>query len=452
MGALLSLLYSAAHFFPKLYYADKPTTITVKASPHSKEARHESLRTFVESRCPSLLEEFLPAWWLFNGHLQVAYCVLGDFSKIDKVEYDRTLLRTVDGGTIGLDFTPPISERKLRDDAPIVVVLHGLTGGSYESYVRAVLNPACTPVERGGLGYRGVVVNFRGCAGVPLTSPQLYSAGHTDDIRVAVFYLRKRYPKAPLIGVGFSLGANVLTRYLAEEREHSRMIAGCVLGCPWDLVVNSEKIEGSWFHRMVYSSGMGQNLQNIIRQHAHALSQFTSHPVAAALQPTLALEKPPIRLFDQHMTRVIGGSSPPFPLPTALHYYQWASCHTVLHGVRVPFLAINDLDDPIVRAEPPYACGENGYVVTVTTRGGGHLGWFESTGGLGVTRWVTKPTVEWLRAVGEDMVTEWREGKPIREVGGFLKEEGRDDIGCMEIDGGGHIVGTVGEEGFLAGL
>jgi predicted alpha/beta-fold hydrolase len=35
--------------------------------------------------------------------------------------------------------------------------------GSHESYVRSVLAPACTPVEQGGLGYRGVVLNFRGC-------------------------------------------------------------------------------------------------------------------------------------------------------------------------------------------------------------------------------------------------------------------------------------------------
>ena len=56
--------------------------------------------------------------------------------------------------------------------------MHGLTGGSYESYVRAILHPACKTIEDGGLGYRGVVciqflqvnpnpslqvVNFRGC-------------------------------------------------------------------------------------------------------------------------------------------------------------------------------------------------------------------------------------------------------------------------------------------------
>jgi predicted alpha/beta-fold hydrolase len=68
-------------------------------------------------------------------------------------------------------------------------------------------------------------------AGVPITSSQLYSAGHTDDIRQALIYIAHRYPKAPLLGVGFSLGANVLTRYVAEEGENSRVLAACALGC-----------------------------------------------------------------------------------------------------------------------------------------------------------------------------------------------------------------------------
>jgi hypothetical protein len=36
--------------------------------------------------------------------------------------------------------------------------------GSHEAYVRNIIGPAVAPVEEGGLGYRAVVVNFRGCA------------------------------------------------------------------------------------------------------------------------------------------------------------------------------------------------------------------------------------------------------------------------------------------------
>ena len=73
-------------------------------------------------------------------------------------------------------------------------------------------------------------MHFTG-AGVPITSPQLYSAGHTEDYRAAVLYIRTRYPKAPLLGIGFSLGANVITRYVAEEGDKCRLVSAIALGC-----------------------------------------------------------------------------------------------------------------------------------------------------------------------------------------------------------------------------
>lgn len=44
-------------------------------------------------------------------------------------------------------------------------------------------------------------------------------------------YIAHTYPKAPLVGVGFSLGANVLIRYLGEEGTSSRLLTGCALAC-----------------------------------------------------------------------------------------------------------------------------------------------------------------------------------------------------------------------------
>lgn len=69
---------------------------------------------------------------------------------------------------------------------------------------------------------------FQG-GGVPVTSPRLYSAGHTDDLRLALIYLQHKYPHAPLLGLGFSLGANLMTRYVAEEGEASRLSSVCCL-------------------------------------------------------------------------------------------------------------------------------------------------------------------------------------------------------------------------------
>ena len=74
------------------------------------------------------------------------------------------------------------------------------------------------------------ILSFLG-AGVPLTSGQLYSAGHTDDLRQSLMYIKNTYPNAPLLGLGFSLGANVIVRYLGEEGHNSLLSTGCVLAC-----------------------------------------------------------------------------------------------------------------------------------------------------------------------------------------------------------------------------
>lgn len=66
---------------------------------------------------------------------------------------------------------------------------------------------------------------------MPVTSQQLYSAGHTDDLRQALVFITYLFPDAPLVGLGFSLGANVIVRYLAEEKDMSRLSAACVLSC-----------------------------------------------------------------------------------------------------------------------------------------------------------------------------------------------------------------------------
>jgi predicted alpha/beta-fold hydrolase len=50
-------------------------------------------------------------------------------------------------------------------------------------------------------------------------------------------YLSTIFPNAPLLGMGFSLGAIVLTRYLAEEGEDSRLVSAFSLGCVSHLIL-----------------------------------------------------------------------------------------------------------------------------------------------------------------------------------------------------------------------
>ncbi|KAH9079391.1 AB-hydrolase YheT [Lactarius deliciosus] len=432
---------------PKTYLSSRPAYVRLRQPAASENI---SLHLLLETYCPSLFSPFRPSRWLFNGHLQTFYAVVGDFSAVNKLAYDRRLLRVKDGGTLGIDFTPPISERVIPEDTPIIVVLHGLTGGSQESYVREILSPAVAPLDRGGLGYRAVVVNFRGCAGVPLTSPQLYSSCHTDDLRQALLYISYHYPRAPLLGLGFSLGANVLTRYVAEEGERCRLTSACALACPWDLTENAYVLHGDWFHRCVYAERLGSNLRRLISRHADSITKFPDSKLAQSLPELFSRKSLTLAQFDNLVTVHSGGTSPPFPFADAYDYYAHASSHKVLGDVRIPFLAINSDDDPLVKHIPVYET-DNEWVVLVVTRGGGHIGWFERTGNE-VRRWIQQPALEWFKATVEKIEAPQRPVRRIRSVGGWLVESGREHLGCRDVGEGGRIEGGSGQKDMLAGL
>ncbi|KAF7970010.1 hypothetical protein HWV62_25376 [Athelia sp. TMB] len=278
------------------------------------------------------------------------------------------------------------------------------------------------------------------CANTPITSPRLYSGAHTDDIRQALFYIASQFPKAPLLGVGFSLGANVLARYLAQEGKNSRLASGCILGC------------ATFLGRHVYSKGMGSNLQRLLTRNMGPLTKDPSTLMAQRVTATLALKSPRLDEFDHSFTRWVGGTSPPFPFDSGDDYYIYGSSDGGLADIRVPFLAVNAVDDPIVRSVP-LGAGDHGWGVMAMTAGGGHLGWFETGSSGEIKRWIRKPVLEWLRAVGEDMVHEASRGPELHEVDGWIKELGRDDLGCKEIEGeAGLVVGNEGQEGMLSGL
>ena len=89
-------------------------------------------------------------------------------------------------------------------------------------------------------GIRAVVFNSRGTSGSPVTSAQFYSASYTEDLRAVVAHVAsKMAPGVPLFAAGWSLGANILTRYLGEEGENTSLRAAIAMCNPFNLVGSS---------------------------------------------------------------------------------------------------------------------------------------------------------------------------------------------------------------------
>ena len=416
------------------------------------------------SACPNLdpaqSAQFKPTPWLASGHLQTVYSAAASFAHVDPVTYKRRVFIVPDGGTIALDISPPKladSEIELKETSPeaaegvpTVVCLHGLTGGSHESYVRNCFSHLTKPKADGGCGFRGIVVNFRGLANVPCTSPQLYSASKTSDLRSALLMITKLYPNSPLVGIGFSLGANILAKYMGEQGEDTPLLAAIVVGTPFDLKAGSDALEYGGMLPQTYSKAMGSNLRRMVTRNKDTLAlhepfrkqidelfdpiPITPEQVAthkrhckqggpAPGEPIISRPNT-LRHADEVMTRFVGGHPAPygkFPFNTADDYYTQGSCTNFIRNVKRPLLCLSAEDDPIVpphiwnqvraaigydsTGKPdPEAKDTNPNIVLAWTGAGGHLGWFQ---GIRPRRWLYKPVSEFISAVFSQATDEY---------------------------------------------
>eukprot|EP00884_Botryococcus_braunii_P020405 jgi/Botrbrau1/7048/Bobra.0165s0071.1 len=171
----------------------------------------------VLSRCPTVHELYEVPLFLSNGHIETI--AASKLRKDLKRVYVRELLTMSDGGTVALDYEDLKSARELPDDAPVMVVLPGLTGGSHDTYVQHMVGTA----HRQGI--RAVVFNSRGTSDAPVTTPQFYSASFTGDMKEVIRFVERKFPRSPIFAAGYSLGANILVNYLGEVGINTPILA-----------------------------------------------------------------------------------------------------------------------------------------------------------------------------------------------------------------------------------
>src|SRR5690606_29385067 len=180
--------------------------------------------------------EFRPAWWLPGPHLQTLwnpFC-----RKPPQLERQRERLWLDDGDFLDLDWHGPHDAH-----APLVLLLHGLTGSSSSLYVLGLQQALAVR------GWASVALNWRGCSGEPNLLPRGYHSGASEDLAAVVAYLRAKRPLAPLCAVGYSLGGNVLLKYLGESAEGSGLQAAVAVSVPFRLDQCADRI-GLGFSRI----------------------------------------------------------------------------------------------------------------------------------------------------------------------------------------------------------
>ncbi len=161
---------------------------------------------------------FRPAWWARGPHLQTLWPSLFRRRPVLPLAHER--LELDDGDFLDL----AIGE----GDGPTVLVVHGLEGDLQSHYAGNLLKALSAA------GFRPAFMYLRGRSGEPNRLPRSYHSGASDDLAAALAYLANG-PRGPaLAAVGFSLGGNMLLKYLGE-RPHPLVEIAVAVSVPFVL-------------------------------------------------------------------------------------------------------------------------------------------------------------------------------------------------------------------------
>ena len=303
-------------------------------------------------------EPFRPAGWLRSAHLQTLWPSLS--RRLPALPLARERLELPDGDFLDLDWTP-------ITDGPIVLVLHGLEGSSRSRYARGLL----AAVQR--RRWQGVVMHFRGCSGEPNRLPRSYHSGETGDLARVAAILRGRFPGRPLAVVGYSLGGNVLLKWLGETGASSPVSCAAAVSIPFELDAAARRLTRG-FSRFYQWWLLRSLRRSVERKVARRIlpAEFTARAAAADFWT-----------FDDRITAPLHGFA------GADDYYRRSSCRQYLGGITVPTLVVHARDDPFLFPEAIPSTAEAGTGVTLEVHErGGHVGFVAG-------RWPWRPDY-WL--------------------------------------------------------
>ncbi|MEL6199307.1 MAG: hydrolase [Pseudomonadota bacterium] len=305
---------------------------------------------------------FRPPGWLRNRHVQTLLPALG-VVKTPRPSFEREIVPLPDGDSLAADWLRP---KPLADDAPLLVVLHGLEGSSDSSYARGVSAAALAQ------GWPAVVMHFRDCGDHRNRLNRRYHAGETGDIECFLDHVRGKYPGRTLLMVGYSLGGNALLKYLGENGEKAPLTAAVAVSVPFELQKASDSISRGFskFYRWHLMRNMKRALQR----------KFT--PADAPFDFAAAMLAKDFETFDNLVTAPLHG------FRDVEHYYDSQSCRQYLSQIAVPTRILHAVDDPFMSPDMiPKAHELSAHVSLELSKHGGHVG-FITGGPLRLRPWL----------------------------------------------------------------
>ncbi len=327
--------------------------------PHCKFTGHKITR-------------FKPAWWLRSPHLQTLWPVF--FKKRHKLDLRDEQVELDDGDFIDLCWSKKPADK-------VILVLHGLEGSLNSHYINGIL------YQLENAGYQPVLMHFRGCSGRINRLARAYHSGETSDLAAIVEHIKKVTGGYPYAAIGYSLGGNVLLKWLGETGKHNPLQKAVAVSVPFRLHDAAKRLE--------------KGISRIYREYLLVSLKKTYINKFKTLKSPLDVNVQQLKNFWEYDDKV---TAPLHGFSGAQDYYDKCSSRQFLKDITVPCRIIHALDDPFMfRNTVPEEAELNKNIDFLLTRNGGHVGFVSSRKLIVADSWCEQRVIEFFN-VGETNV------------------------------------------------
>jgi predicted alpha/beta-fold hydrolase len=300
------------------------------------------------------------------------------------VDAHREVWQTPDGDDVVV-----IRAHPDRLTSPRFVLFHGLEGTERSHYVPSLFRSVARR------GWAADMLLWRSCGGSNNRAARFYHSGETDDASWFLHALAARYPTAPLVACGVSLGGNVLTKLVGDQRLSlpPTLKAAAAVSVPFDLERGSRHISRGV--SSMYEKWFLRTLREKALEKASRYPELFPPPTVIARISTLWE-------FDDLITGPLHG------FDGASDYYTRSSAKHFVASARLPLLLLSAVDDPFLphdvldevrdRARP------NPLVQTEFVPHGGHVGFVTGASPMRSRSYLAERVPEFLaQFIGDDV-------------------------------------------------
>lgn len=300
---------------------------------------------------PIVQSSYRPPTYFRNYHVSTIYASL---ARTIEIPYERERVELPDGDFIDLDWSYTAS----RPSRKLLVSVHGLGGHSGRPYM--------TGLSRlfNRSGWDVAAINLRGCSGEINRLYRSYHAGASEDLEMILSHISRNRSYDTLALNGFSLGGNILLKYLGEERIFpNELKAAVAISAPCDLYHSLSRLDR--YVNSIYSLRFVRVLK------AQLSERQRKFPEKLRLKDLQACKT--LYSIDELYTSKAHG------FQNALDYYNKSSSLNYLSNIQIPTLLLNAKNDGFLSASssPLAMASESNILHLEMPAYGGHVGFLQ---------------------------------------------------------------------------